>query len=280
MSETIKIRRGAFADLPTLEQSEMGYCTDTDQVFIGDGSANHEFDTGSVGIYSNVASATPVTGNMPSAADYIGIPYTIRKTDDNNNLITLAAIGTDKFNYPNRTGPLQTTYPRLNTPNARVRFISDGSNWNCIAEDAGEVPDAYAYLSTWQENFVSGVWTQVTLDTESYDIGGHFDTGTSKFVAPIPGVYQINAMCVLARYSATATRRVVDSIYVNGVSAIFGNYQTVTDDYFSLPVWTRIDLDKGDYVELFFKSETGADTVDLNYGSKETKMHIWLVDKE
>ena len=43
MANVIKIRRGAVGDLPTLEQAQLGYTTDTDQVFVGDGAANHEF---------------------------------------------------------------------------------------------------------------------------------------------------------------------------------------------------------------------------------------------
>ena len=42
MDNVIKIKRGVIADLTALEQAELGYCTDTDQVFIGDGSVNHE----------------------------------------------------------------------------------------------------------------------------------------------------------------------------------------------------------------------------------------------
>jgi len=42
MANTIQIRRGAIADIPTLAQGSLGYATDTDQVFIGDGAANHE----------------------------------------------------------------------------------------------------------------------------------------------------------------------------------------------------------------------------------------------
>jgi len=43
MANIIQVKRGAVGDIPTLSQSEIGYCTDTDQVFIGDGAANWEF---------------------------------------------------------------------------------------------------------------------------------------------------------------------------------------------------------------------------------------------
>lgn len=42
MSNTIQVRRGANASLPTLNAGEFGFSTDTHQVYIGDGAANHE----------------------------------------------------------------------------------------------------------------------------------------------------------------------------------------------------------------------------------------------
>ena len=39
---TIQVRRGANASLPTLNAGEFGFSTDTHQVYIGDGAANHE----------------------------------------------------------------------------------------------------------------------------------------------------------------------------------------------------------------------------------------------
>ena len=41
MANTVKVRRGTFATLPTLEAGEIAFATDTYQVFVGDGVANH-----------------------------------------------------------------------------------------------------------------------------------------------------------------------------------------------------------------------------------------------
>lgn len=41
MANTILIKRGLKAALPVLTQGEPAYCTDTDEVYIGDGAANH-----------------------------------------------------------------------------------------------------------------------------------------------------------------------------------------------------------------------------------------------
>ena len=42
MANTIQVRRGANASLPTLNAGEFGFSTDTYQTYIGDGAANHE----------------------------------------------------------------------------------------------------------------------------------------------------------------------------------------------------------------------------------------------
>ncbi|MCI5534266.1 MAG: hypothetical protein MR440_05780 [Firmicutes bacterium] len=36
----LQIRRGAKANLPTLSEGELGYCTDTKEVYVGSGSGN------------------------------------------------------------------------------------------------------------------------------------------------------------------------------------------------------------------------------------------------
>ena len=42
MSNTLQIKRGAKANLPTLAAGEPGFCTDTFELFFGDGAANHQ----------------------------------------------------------------------------------------------------------------------------------------------------------------------------------------------------------------------------------------------
>lgn len=42
MANTIQVKRGANASLPTLNAGELGFSTDTYQTYIGDGTSNHE----------------------------------------------------------------------------------------------------------------------------------------------------------------------------------------------------------------------------------------------
>ena len=41
MANTIQIRRGAQASLPTLNVGQFGFTTDQHRLFIGDGATNH-----------------------------------------------------------------------------------------------------------------------------------------------------------------------------------------------------------------------------------------------
>jgi len=50
MSNLLKVRRGLKADLPTLEQGELGFCTDTEEVYIGTGVANILINSGGGGV--------------------------------------------------------------------------------------------------------------------------------------------------------------------------------------------------------------------------------------
>ena len=40
MADTIKIRRGLKVNLPTLEEGELGFCTDTGELYIGTSEGN------------------------------------------------------------------------------------------------------------------------------------------------------------------------------------------------------------------------------------------------
>ena len=46
MANTIKVRRGTKANLPILNQGELAFTTDTNELFIGDGTTNHEILVG------------------------------------------------------------------------------------------------------------------------------------------------------------------------------------------------------------------------------------------
>jgi len=88
MANLIQIKRGAFADLPTLAAGELGYCTDTDQIYIGDGAANHEIVMHDLYDAQSVLAAT--ADNTPAALTVIEQSLVGRLTGGN---VAAVAIG-------------------------------------------------------------------------------------------------------------------------------------------------------------------------------------------
>ena len=69
MANTIKIKRGTEAGLPTLAAGEPGFTTDTFKLFIGDGTNNHQIAGGDVNgpasaVDGNLAAFDTTTGKL------------------------------------------------------------------------------------------------------------------------------------------------------------------------------------------------------------------------
>lgn len=65
MANTIQVKRGAYASLPTLAAGEFGFCTDTFQTFIGNGGTNYEIVMHELFDAQSILSAT--ANNTPAA---------------------------------------------------------------------------------------------------------------------------------------------------------------------------------------------------------------------
>lgn len=73
MANTIQIRRGAKSSLPTLNAGELAFCTDTKQVYVGDGTTNYHlilpptgYDTVKA-VYKNTTTITIKAGGQFTA---------------------------------------------------------------------------------------------------------------------------------------------------------------------------------------------------------------------
>lgn len=74
------------------------------------------------------SAAAPYSITLPSAVGATGRRYTIVKTDNNANVITLATTSAQTINGV-------TTYVGLNRQYARVTVVSDGANWVIVTGD-------------------------------------------------------------------------------------------------------------------------------------------------
>jgi hypothetical protein len=102
-----------------------------------------------------VSAGVGYTLTLPAASGNTGLTYTVIKTDDNANIITLDGNGAETINGA-------ATYTALNAQYDYVTIVCDGSNWEVVNEvvAAGTVPASttqYAILvgdgaAGWEEN--------------------------------------------------------------------------------------------------------------------------------
>lgn len=127
-----------------------------------------------------------------------------------------------------------------------------------------------AYLNANQLNIVSGSWTKVNLNAETYDIGGNFDTANYKFVAPKAGYYLIAAALGWTAILSGAVW--TTAIYVNGaMKCTIGIHSSNTNDL-RVGVVDIISLAETEYVELYAYQNSGNNTPDL----KGLETHTWM----
>lgn len=136
-------------------------------------------------------------------------------------------------------------------------------------------PTARAYLSA-DQTLANVAWTRINLNTESFDIGGCFDTSNGRFTPTVPGVYRFEA--ALTGTSAGGSLNDISiNVYKNGAKysdGVYGTYGTttrrvVTTDLVQLNGTT-------DYIELYGYIN-GSGTLKAVSGSPETRFAVSLV---
>jgi hypothetical protein len=114
-------------------------------------------------------------------------------------------------------------------------------------------PAFSAYLSANQATTINA-FTKILIDTEEFDIGNGFDTGTSRFQPTVAGYYQVTAEVVMA----SGVGFVYPAIYKNGAIAKGGNTTTVNAVNTSANVTALIYMNGStDYLEFFIFQNAG-----------------------
>jgi len=131
-------------------------------------------------------------------------------------------------------------------------------------------------LSTSQLDLSMGIWTTVLLDTESFDVGSNFNTGTYTFTVPVTGYYQVN-------YGVSFTNEVAGILYY---TRIYKNSNTAmlsmntgssdTNPNLALSSSGVLYLTSTDTLILQARVDTSS-TVDLSSGFPATQMSIHLL---
>lgn len=119
--------------------------------------------------------------------------------------------------------------------------------------------------------FTIGSLAKVVLDTENYDLGSDFATGT--FTAPVTGYYQVNA--VLGAVNVADANQVLARIYVNGSAAAraTGISSYASGDP-SVAVGDLVYAEAGQTIELWAE---GSASVNGSVGTSSTFMSVYFV---
>ena len=128
---------------------------------------------------------------------------------------------------------------------------------------------ARGYRNGSQDNLTNNLWTKVELNAETYDNGGIFDSVTNYRCTPgVAGYYVITGKVNFL--NTIATKRYDVAIYVSGAGVTYDSGQTSLADYLGVYVSDIVYLTDVNYVELYARSMSGGNTVDINGGTGDT----------
>lgn len=124
-----------------------------------------------------------------------------------------------------------------------------------------------------QLNLVDSTPTQVTFESESYDLGGNFASNT--FTAPQDGYYRVSARITFN--NTIAAKLYVAQIYINDASAADAYGHSGVAQSLGVPVeWTGF-ISSGGTVKIYATSYSGGDTVDIVHTSRYTWVTVELI---
>ncbi|TGE33315.1 DUF2793 domain-containing protein [Desulfosporosinus sp. Sb-LF] len=142
MPQVVKIKRGLKVNLPTLAAGEMGFCTDTKEVFIGDGATNNFVGRAMMGTYASRPSAASA-GRLYYVNSGTNLGYIY--LDDGSawqrvNVISLADLTGNLDNVADGTtyGKVKNTELTI----GQVNRINDGTNVVTAAAALTHINDA------------------------------------------------------------------------------------------------------------------------------------------
>lgn len=132
-----------------------------------------------------------------------------------------------------------------------------------------------AYLSNNQLNIVTGNWTKVLLDAETYDTGGNFDVGNNRFAAPVDGFYLIIGQ---VRWQETVDgARWLAAIYINGARIVVSDSHSGSTEILSCNIVDILYVPATQFIELYCYHNAGVNTPDVYGGSDSTYLAIHLL---
>jgi hypothetical protein len=191
-----------------------------------------------------------------------------------------ALIGTSDEFVLMAAAPSQVITEMITNLAVTTAKIADGAvTQDKLADDVAMTTTAKtrAYLGTSQLNLPHGSFVKVAFASESYDPGTNFDTTTNRFVAPVSGYYEIDAML---RWNQTPARtRYEVAIYKNGSNAAASILTTSINGSVTSDVSDTLYLNQNDSIEIYARSLAGNNKADIVAGENSTSMTIHLLSQ-
>lgn len=142
---------------------------------------------------------------------------------------------------------------------------------------AGQGPAFSAYLNS-PQTVTSGTPTKVAFDTESFDIGGCFDSTTNRrFTPTVPGVYSVSWLVTFKSTGAMSANTYMPSLYKNGALFAGSNYANCASTIAALGGQALVYMNgTTDYLEVF-GVVSGSGTLTFGGATGETLFSAFLV---
>jgi hypothetical protein len=141
-------------------------------------------------------------------------------------------------------------------------------------------PAFYTYLSTPQLNIPTpGPTTDVQFDTELFDIGDNFNTGTYTFTAPVAGIYLFNVKLQLTNIDSASTtiEVVLNTSTINHFWGQNSDHHMVSDGPTTAAYSVLAQMAQGATAKVTIRCEGGVAQMDIGSGSNQSVFSGYLV---
>jgi hypothetical protein len=129
-------------------------------------------------------------------------------------------------------------------------------------------PSFLAVMSTTQTNFALSTTVPVEFDTEKFDVGANFDTGTYTFTAPVTGKYVLFAKLYLQDFDSAASNYDVRITTSNNTySNVNSGALFSADGVRTLNIQSVADMDASDTALVHVRQTGGTAQTDAPGGS-------------